>query len=81
MIEASSTHTERHAMKTEQGKWLIGANGNAFADMGGFRYCVDYPHRAGGAFRVLRNGTEIAVGIKTADEAKAFAEQDAAKYN
>jgi hypothetical protein len=61
-------------------EWTVGANGNEFRDIGGFRYCVDYPAQRGGAFRVLRNGTEIAgptcigapAGFKDAASAKTY---------
>ena len=66
-------------------KWAVGGNGSEFAEIGGFRYCVDYPAQRGGAFRVLRSGIEIAgpeclsgpAGYKTADAAKKYAEWSA----
>ena len=66
----------------QRAAWTVGGNGNEFADIGGYRYCVDYPNKSGEAFRVLRNGAEIAgpntlsgpAGYKTADAAKKYAE-------
>lgn len=66
------------------GNWFVGSNGNLFADMGGYRYCVsliDGRDNASG-YMVMRNGVEITgprvvgapAGHKTAEAAKRYAE-------
>ena len=67
-------------------KWFVGGNGNWFADMAGYRYCValiDACNNASG-FLVMRNGIEIAgptprapAGFRTCESAKQYAEDNA----
>lgn len=58
--------------------WFVGSNGNAFADFGGFRYCV---YRDQDRYCVARNGIDIAApdclsgpaGFKNETAAKQYA--------
>lgn len=69
------------------GNWFVGSNGNLFADMGGFRYCVSLIEGRNNAsgYMVARNGIVVAgptclsgqAGFKTVDAAKQYAEWNA----
>jgi hypothetical protein len=68
----------------DRANWFIGSNGNWFADIGDFRYCVTRinPSDKASGFMVARNGIEITgpralgkpAGHKTVDGAKRYAE-------
>ena len=68
----------------QRAAWFVGSNGNWFADIGGWRYCVsliDGRDNASG-YMVMRNGVSVAgprgpygqQGHKTVDDAKRHAE-------
>ena len=55
--------------------WWTGSNGNSFADLNGYRYCVS---RDDNGYSVGKNGAFIAKGLKTEALARQRAFNDAA---